>query len=118
MRGVALPPRGSARDEVFRELLRRERMAQASLVQMWTMLFGRALNVPLQTIEGMLDLYLLELTQDRYKPEHVQHLRRQRAERRRKTQEDQAMLNKVARMSVSDEDLPPVKPKGGTRRRR
>jgi hypothetical protein len=85
---------------------------------MFSMLFGRALNVPLQTIEGMLDLYLLELTQDRYKPEHVQQLRRQRSERRRKQVEDKTLLEKVARMSAVDKDAPPEKSKGRTRRRR
>jgi hypothetical protein len=118
MRGVVLPPRGSVRDEIYCELLRRERAEKASVIQFITMLFGRALNVPLPTIEGMLDLYLLELTQDRYKPEHVQQLRRQRAERRRKQSEDKSLLDKVARMSVTDKDLPPAKPTGRARRRR
>ena len=81
-------------------------------------MFGSALGVPLHKIEGMLDLYLLELTQDRYKPDYVNHLRRQQAERLRKKRDDQTLMQKVSKLTVKDSDLPPVKPRGRAHRRR
>ena len=83
---------------------------------MLAFLVGGGLNVPGDKIQRMLELYGLELYQDRYRPAHLESLRRAKRERVRKRMEDVQLLDKVAKMDVPDSQLPPL-PKKKHRRR-
>jgi hypothetical protein len=105
-RGVVLAPRGSARDEALREVLRRERSERFASVQLLSRLVAAGLNLPEEKVEAMLDLYLLELSQDRYRPSIVAAARAARAARKRQKLADTKLLEKVDRMTVADEAVP------------
>jgi hypothetical protein len=63
----------------------------------------------------MLDLYLLELSQDRYRPSIVQAARTARTARKQQKKEDTALLARVDAFTESDDDVP--MPKRRSRRR-
>ena len=96
--------------------MRRERSEKAAALQLIVVLFGNALGISSRQIEGMLDLYLLELTQERYRPDYLDQLRRQRKERLKKKQDDQTLLQKVGKLTVEDADLPPIRGRGKRRK--
>ena len=95
---------------------RRKREEKYSLVSLFAFLVGRALNVPGQRIEHILELYGLELYQDRYRPAHVESLRRAKKERVQKHLADEMLLEKVGKMEVPESKLPPM-PRKRSRRR-
>jgi hypothetical protein len=68
-------------------------------------------------IEGMMELYLLELSQDRYRPQMLKGMRNVRKARRQKERQDSALLDRLNQMTVPDEDLPPPPTKGKRTRR-
>jgi hypothetical protein len=114
-RGVKLAPRGSARDEALREVLRRERSEKFAEVQLFARLIGTGLGLAEEGVESMLDLYLLELSQDRYRPSIVQAARTARTARKQQKKEDTALLARVDAFTESDDDVP--MPKRRSRRR-
>lgn len=88
------------------------------MVELFANLIGNALGVERPRIESMIEFYLLELSQDRYRPSVVAALRGVRKARKVKVQQDQALLAKLDKFTVPDEDLPPPpKAKGRGRRR-
>jgi hypothetical protein len=114
-RGVKLAPRGSARDEALREVLRRERSEKFAEVQLFARLIGQGLGMAEDGVESMLDLYLLELSQDRYRPSIVQAARAARSGRKQQKENDKALLARVDALTESDDDVP--MPKRKPRRR-
>jgi hypothetical protein len=87
-------------------VLRRERSERFASVQLISRLVAAGLNLPEEKVEAMLDLYLLELSQDRYRPSIVAAARAARAARKRQKLADTKLLEKVDRMTVADEAVP------------
>lgn len=85
--------------------MRRERNERLALVSMFVKILGDAVGLSAPALDGMLDIYMLELFQDGYRPSVVAALRSTRSKRKRKTLRDQALLEKVEKFTVSDEEL-------------
>ena len=105
-RGVVLAPRGSARDEAVREVLRRERAEELARVELFARLLSEGLGIPDERVTSLLDLYRLELSQDRYRPATVAAGRKARTRRKQQAKADHALLSRVDALTVRDEDLP------------
>ena len=103
-RGVQLAPRGSSKDVILQEVVRRERNEKFSLVSMLANLIGKIAGFSPVQIEGMIDLYTLELYQEGYRPSVVAALRNARTKRRQKSTKDNKLLEKVEKFTVSDEE--------------
>ena len=71
---------------------------------MMTSLLGRVAGFSPAQIEGILDLYTLELFQDGYRPSTIAALRAARTVRRRKVTQDQDLLKKVERFSITEDE--------------
>jgi hypothetical protein len=106
-RGVSLAPRGSARDEVVREALRRERAERFARVELFARLLSAGLGIADERVASLLDAYRLELSQDRYRPAAIAAARKTRTRRRQKAKADKTLLSRVDALTVRDEDLPP-----------
>ena len=104
-RGVALSPRGSARDILLQEVVRRERNEKFSLVSILTTLVGRATGFNAAQIDGMLDLYTLELFQSGYNPSAATSLREARKSRLNKVTQDRKLLEKVERFTAPETEF-------------
>lgn len=119
LRGIPLPPRGSFKDEILSTLIQRERAELFARTRMEMRVMGEGLGVPSERIEAMLELYMLELSQDRYRPYVAQALRAFRHARRAQVNKDQELLAKVDKL---DDGAPmPWERRnrdGATRRRR
>ena len=119
LRGIPLPPRGSFKDEILAKLIQRERAELFSRTRMEMRILGDGLGVPSERVEAMLELYMLELSQDRYRPHVAQALRAFRHARRAQVDRDSELLAKVDKLD--DGALMPWERRrhdGATRRRR
>lgn len=94
-------------DQVLRLVHERKREEHYAFMTTLAFIVGHGLRVPVEAIQRMLELYGLELYQDRYRPAHIESLRKTRNERRQKRLTDERMLLKVAAMDVPEERLPP-----------
>jgi hypothetical protein len=93
-----------------------ERMAQTAL---FARLLGAGLHVPGKTVSQMLELYALELSQDRYRPAIIEAMRQTRLAQAAQQEADKKLLEKVEQLTVPETELPPLpKPKGRARRRK
>jgi hypothetical protein len=89
-------------------MLRRERALRISEVELFARLLSLALDVPEERVEPLLDVYRLEVSQDRYHPSIVVAARKARAQRTQKAVRDAKLLDRVERLTVKDDDLPPT----------
>ena len=81
------------------------------MVMHFTRILGVGLNLPEERLDTLLDLYLLELSQDRYRPSIVMATRAARQARKNKALADHELLEKVNRLTVTDDDLAPISQK-------
>lgn len=109
--GLSLPPRGSAQDEVIAELHRRDMNRRFAEVRLFARLIGAGAGVPEDAIERELDLYLVELSQDRYRPAVVAALRAARTSKRQREHEDRRLLDRLDKLTVADEKPPKRRPR-------
>ena len=99
--------------------MERERTEKFSLVALFARLVGQGFSIPQDKISGMLSEYLQELSQTRYRPEAVAIRRKAVRTKINKERSDKALLDRVNKLTVSDEDAPPLpKPKKGGGKRR
>lgn len=118
-KGVELPPRGSVRDELLKEVFWRERNEQLATVGLISRVIARGLGVPLDEIQGMLSDYTDIVTQHRYTPAVAGKLRREKLAQAQQQADDTRKLQKVDKLTVKDEELtPPPSPQRGKRRKR
>lgn len=112
---MSLPARGSAQDLILLELYERElseKMAQAAL---FARLIGVGLGISDKLVSNVLDLYFEEVTQESYRTDRIKA-------KRTKERDDRERLNRVASMTVPDDQLPEIpkskrsKKPGGSRR--
>lgn len=89
----------------MRAMLRRERSEKYQTVALFARLIGQGLGLDEEHVEGMIDLYLLELSQDRYRPKLVQALREARSARQQKAATDEHLLKRVQSMDVGEAEL-------------
>lgn len=68
-------------------------------------------------MQAALDLYLLELSQDLYRPEVHKALGSARRAQKRREVEEKRLLEKVGKMTI-DADLPPTKAGPSRRKKR
>lgn len=115
-RGLTLPSRGSAQDQVLRELYRRELNEKMSKTALFARILGAGLHLEPTQVDQMLEEYRLELTQNRYRPSTTAAKRKARIKAQRKQKTDERLLERVDAMTVPDEELPPLpKPKNRSR---
>lgn len=97
-------------------MLRRDRNERYAFARMIASVVGEGLGVKPEALQSHLDLYMLELSQDVYRPAIHEALRHARTARRRKEQEERRMLEKVDRMTATDAEVPLPKATGQRRR--
>jgi hypothetical protein len=114
-----LPPRGSIQDELLKELFWRERSEKMASVGLIARVIARGLMVPPDELEKMLSDYADIVTQNRYTPQVAGERRRRQVEADHQKKADKARLEKIDKLTVPDEELPPPpKPRGRGRGRR
>lgn len=93
-------------------MVRRERAEKVAFAVLLANLLGPASRMPLEAVESMLGAYERRVNHDAYRQPP-------RSQKRKKDTENAALLAKVDRLTVSDDELPLVPPpkKGGKRRR-
>jgi len=89
-------------------------MAQTSL---FARLLGAGLGVGEKHIDRALELYQLELSQDRYRPTTIESMRRVRMAQVEKRKSDERLLERVEKLTASEDELP-TPPKAKKSRRR
>lgn len=98
---------------------RRDRSERFAFATLFSRMLGSALNVRSDFIEAMLNAYKDELTQASYTPQYAKKQRQQaKAVASRKTKkklDDEALLQKLDRLTVPDEKSPAAK--AGARRK-
>jgi hypothetical protein len=78
------------------------------VVRLFARLIGDGLGIDEELVGNRLDLYLLELSQDRYRPSIVAAGRAARKARKQQAAADQTLLDKIGKYTVDDGDLPPI----------
>ena len=99
------------------EVLRRDRNEKFAFAKLFASVMGAAQSVPAEAVEGMLNLYQMELYQDRYHPMMVAVMREVKKRKRSDKNKDQEILQRVDKMTVPDDQLPPARKRGGRRKR-
>lgn len=66
-RGVTVPPRGSPRDLVLRELLNRERAERAAEISLLVRLVGAVAGLDGKRLDKAIETYVRQLTHDVYR---------------------------------------------------
>lgn len=102
-RGVALHPRGSAQDEVLREMVRRERREKLAFARLFVQVAQTAFRVPVEVLEPMFKDYAETVI-------HTVYAQPPKREKTAKEKETATLLAKLDKLTVSDEPLP-VPPK-------
>lgn len=111
-RGVVLHPRGTAQDEVQREMVRRERREKVAFARFLARLAQAAFRVPTEVLEPMFKDYAETVF-------HESYSRPPKPRTSPKQKENQDLLAKVDKLTVADEDLPkPPAPRRGRAGRR
>lgn len=111
-RGVALHPRGTAQDEILREMVRRERREKLALARFFTQLAQFVFRVPTEVIEPMFRDYAETVFHERYSAPAV-------PKKTDKQKSDETLLSKLDKLTVPDSDLPkPPETRRGRARRR
>ena len=116
--GVLLAPRGSIRDSVMIEVARRERSEKFAFARLITSTLCRTQSVHPDTVASMLEMYRLELSQDLYHPDMAALLRATVASQKTAARAQQAILNKVDKMTVPEDQIPKAPKQKGKRHRR
>ena len=94
-------------------MVRRERWEKLSFARLLASLLGPASRMPLEAVESMLGAYERRVT-------HQVYSQPPRSRKTPKQRESEALLAKVDKLTVPDEDMPLITPpkKPGSRRRR
>lgn len=107
---MPLAPRGSVRDRIIEELFRREREERLTLVTGFVTLFAATFQSPSAVVAQVLEDYTAAVSHDVYTPEYTAKkkaaLQKARAAARKKKSDDQALLQKVAKLSETEEPAP------------
>lgn len=107
---MALPARGSVRDELLKELLVRERNEKFAVVNMLVNMLAAGLQLKPEGVGDMLESYRQELTQERYLPSMLGVARRKAKAKVRQQKQDSQLLKKLDSFTVEDEPVPVKKP--------
>jgi hypothetical protein len=110
-KGLELPARGSIKDEILKELVWRERNERASAIRLLVNVIRRGLGIPHEELNRMLNMHTDIVTQNRYTVATMRKNRKEKVDSRRKTNEDKKRLEKLDKLTVSDEELTTPKKK-------
>lgn len=97
-------------------MVRRERNEKEVLVNLFAALFGKAFSVDQEQLKAMLEVYSQELHQTRYNPAILGKARRAARAKAVAAKTDEQLLAKVDKLTVKDDELPPLPPKKRRRR--
>jgi hypothetical protein len=101
---------------VMREMVQRERRERVLVVELFARLLGEGLGVQPAIVTQLVKTYAETVTHEAYHPTAV--AAKLRAARKQVTQvvQDKSLLDRVAAMTVPEDQLPSVKKRGRKRR--
>lgn len=75
-------------------------------MQLFARILGEGLRLNPEKVETLLDLYMLELSQDRYRPSLVAATREARRSRKQQMISDSKLLDMVSKLSAGEPETP------------
>jgi len=104
-KGYPFPPRGSFQECIVSQMVARERNEKLAFARLLTLACTAGRAVKPEIIESFLEEYHEEVTQERYNIGYQSLRERQAWKRMQKVAADARRLDKVSKMTVSDDEL-------------
>ena len=101
----------------MREMVMRERNERVAAVELFARLLGAGLGLQPAIVSSFINVYAEEATQEAYLPSMITRRRNEAKERVKSKAKEMSLLERVAAMTVTDEEIAQTNKKKGRKRR-